>query len=36
MRLVDNVIWFIFGGLEMGLVWWFFGLLAFVSIIGIP
>lgn len=36
MRAIGNFIWFIFGGLLMGLAWWAFGLLAFISIIGIP
>ena len=36
MRLVGNVIWFVFGGLGMGLAWWFVGLIAFISIVGIP
>lgn len=36
MRTLGNIIWFLFGGIIMGLMWWFFGLLAFISIIGIP
>lgn len=36
MRTIGNLIWFIFGGLIMGLAWWILGLLAFVTIIGIP
>ena len=36
MRFILNFLWFIFGGFFMGLTWWFFSLLAFVSIIGIP
>ena len=36
MRLLGNIIWFLFGGIFMGLAWWFFGLIALVSIIGIP
>ncbi len=36
MRLIGNLIWFIFGGVIMGIAWFFFGLLAFISIIGIP
>lgn len=36
MRLIGNIIWFIFGGLVMGLAWWLLGLLAFVTIVGIP
>lgn len=36
MRTLGNIIWFLFGGVIMGLAWWFFGILAFISIIGIP
>ncbi len=36
MSLLGNILWFIMGGIFTGLTWWFFGLLAFVSIIGIP
>jgi len=36
MRLLGNIIWFLFGGVFMGLSWWFFGLLALMSIVGIP
>lgn len=36
MRTIGNLIWFIFGGIIMGLAWCIFGLLAFLSIIGIP
>ena len=36
MRLIGNLIWFIFGGVWMGLGWWLAGLLCFISIIGIP
>ena len=36
MRAIGNFIWFICGGLLMGLSWWLVGLLAFISIIGIP
>ncbi|WP_372882870.1 YccF domain-containing protein [Psychromonas sp.] len=36
MRLIGNLIWFMFGGVIMGLAWFFFGLLAFISIVGIP
>lgn len=36
MRTIGNLIWFIFGGIIMGLAWCIFGLLAFISIIGIP
>ena len=36
MSAIGNLLWFILGGFVMGLAWWFFGLLAFISIIGIP
>ena len=36
MRLIGNIIWFLVGGLELGLAWWVAGVLMFVSIIGIP
>ncbi|RSD30268.1 YccF domain-containing protein [Vibrio pectenicida] len=36
LRIIGNIIWFVLGGVMMGLMWWFFGLLAFISIIGIP
>ena len=36
MRTLGNIIWFLFGGVFMGLAWVFFGLLACITIIGIP
>ncbi|MDN7125326.1 YccF domain-containing protein [Pseudidiomarina terrestris] len=36
MALLGNIIWFIFGGFVMGLGWWLAGIIAFISIIGIP
>jgi uncharacterized membrane protein YccF (DUF307 family) len=36
INLVGNVIWFLAGGLLMGIAWWLVGALAFVSIVGIP
>lgn len=36
MALIGNIFWFIFGGFVMGLSWWFFSLLCFISILGIP
>ena len=36
LRFLGNVIWFVFGGLIMGLAWWLVGCLMFISIIGIP
>ncbi len=34
--LIGNVLWFVLGGALMGLAWWFAGLLALLSIVGIP
>ena len=36
MRAIGNFLWFILGGVLMGLAWWFVGLVAFVTIVGIP
>jgi uncharacterized membrane protein YccF (DUF307 family) len=36
MALLLNILWLIFGGLEIGLGWLFASLIMFVSIIGIP
>ena len=36
MRFIANVIWFIFGGLWLGLGWALLGLLLCITIIGIP
>ncbi len=36
MSLIGNILWLILGGFFMGLAWWIFGLLAFVTIVGIP
>lgn len=36
MRTLGNLLWFVMGGVLMGLGWWLVGLLAFVSIVGIP
>ena len=36
MSAIGNLIWFICGGVLMGLFWWFCGLVAFLSIVGIP
>ena len=36
MRSIGNFLWFILGGVFMGLGWWLAGLIAFVSIVGIP
>ena len=36
LRLIGNILWFILGGFFMGLAWTLVGLIAFVSILGIP
>jgi len=36
MRTIMNFLWFILGGVLMGLGWWFFGVLALISVVGIP
>lgn len=36
LRLIGNVLWLLLGGFWMGLAWWLVGLIAFVSIVGIP
>lgn len=36
MKLIANIIWFIFGGLWLGLSWALLGLLLCITIIGIP
>ena len=36
MRLIGNLIWFLFGGLFMAIAWLFLGILYCISIIGIP
>jgi uncharacterized membrane protein YccF (DUF307 family) len=36
MSAIGNFLWFILGGVFMGLGWWLVGLLAFVTIVGIP
>lgn len=36
MRAIGNFLWFVLGGALMGLGWWLAGLLAFVSVVGIP
>ena len=36
MSLIGNIIWFILGGLEMGLAWVVAGLLFCCTIVGIP
>ncbi len=36
MRLLGNVIWLVFGGFVMGLGWWAAGVVAAITVIGIP
>lgn len=36
MKTLANIIWFIFGGLWLGLAWAFLGILLCITIIGIP
>lgn len=36
MRAIGNFFWFILGGVFMGLGWWLVGLLAFITVVGIP
>jgi len=36
MSAIGNFLWFVLGGVFMGLGWWLAGLLAFITIIGIP
>lgn len=36
MRAIGNLLWFLLGGVIMGLAWWFFGAIAFITIAGIP
>ncbi len=36
MRLVGNIIWFLFGGLILAILWLVLGLLLCITIVGIP
>jgi uncharacterized membrane protein YccF (DUF307 family) len=36
MRAIGNFLWFILGGVLMGLGWWLVGFLCFITIVGIP
>ncbi len=36
MRSSGNLIWFVFGGVVMGLSWWLAGVIACLTIVGIP
>lgn len=36
MSVIGNFLWFVLGGVIMGLAWWLIGLVAFITVIGIP
>ena len=36
MSAIGNLLWFVFGGLFMGLGWWLSGIICAVTIVGIP
>lgn len=36
LRFIGNLIWFVCGGLVMGLGWWLAGLVAALTIVGLP
>jgi len=36
MSAIGNLLWFMLGGVLMGLGWWLVGLIAFITIVGIP
>ena len=36
MRTLGNILWFVFGGCIMGLGWWLAGLVAAITIVGLP
>ena len=36
MKTIGNVLWFVLGGVFMGLSWWALGVLAYLTILGIP
>ena len=36
MRLLGNIVWFVLGGLVMGLAWWLAALVCAITIVGIP
>ncbi|MGO2507550.1 MAG: YccF domain-containing protein [Vibrio hibernica] len=36
MRTIGNIIWFLLGGVFMGLAWWIAGVLCIISLICIP
>lgn len=36
MSAMGHFLWFILGGVFIGLMWWFVGLVAYVSVVGMP
>lgn len=36
MSIIGNIIWFLFGGILAGIIWYLVGLLWCLTIIGIP
>jgi uncharacterized membrane protein YccF (DUF307 family) len=36
MSTLGNILWFIFGGMWMGLAWWLAGLICAITIVGLP
>ncbi|MBA4018268.1 MAG: YccF domain-containing protein [Pirellula sp.] len=36
MSAIGNFLWFILGGVVMGLAWWLVGAIAFLTVVGIP
>lgn len=36
IAFIGNIIWLLFGGIFMGIAWWLMGVLAFLTIVGIP
>lgn len=36
MRTIGNIFWFVLGGFLMGLGWWLAGLVAAITIVGLP
>lgn len=36
MRTIGNIFWFVLGGFLMGLGWWLAGLVAVITIVGLP
>lgn len=36
LRLIGNILWFVLGGVFMGLAWWLVGLIAAITIVGLP